>query len=132
MKSIKIGIADDNKDFCDILSDYFEDKENIEIAFIANDGLKTMQAIKEHMPEVLVLDMVMPHMDGLGVLESIHTLELEKYPRIIVLSAVGQETITQKAINLGAEYYMVKPFNLDILLKRINQLSGYESMEIGT
>lgn len=131
MKSIKIGIADDNKDFCDILSDYFEDKENIEIAFIANDGLKTMQAIKEHMPEVLVLDMVMPHMDGLGVLESIHTLELEKYPRIIVLSAVGQETITQKAINLGAEYYMVKPFNLDILLKRINQLSGYESMETG-
>ena len=131
MKSIKIGIADDNKDFCDILSDYFEDKENIEIAFIANDGLKTMQAIKEHMPEVLVLDMVMPHMDGLGVLESIHTLELEKYPRIIVLSAVGQETITQKAINLGAEYYMVKPFNLDILLKRINQLSGYESMEAG-
>lgn len=131
MKSIKIGIADDNKDFCDILSDYFEDKENIEIAFIANDGIKTMQAIKEHMPEVLVLDMVMPHMDGLGVLESMQTLELEKYPRIIVLSAVGQETITQKAINLGAEYYMVKPFNLDILLKRIHQLSGYESAGTG-
>ena len=70
--------------------------------------------------------MVMPHLDGLGVLETINNLELEKYPRTIVLSAVGQEPITQKAIGLGAEYYIVKPFNLDILMKRINQLSGVE------
>ena len=131
MKKIKVGIADDNKDFCDILSDFFQDKENIEIAFIANDGIKAMEQIKEHMPEVLVLDMIMPHLDGLGVLETINTLELPVYPRTIVLSAVGQETITQKAINLGAEYYIVKPFNLDILLKRINQLAGNDLPEEG-
>lgn len=131
MKRIKIGIADDNKDFCDILSDFFQDKENIEIAFIANDGLKAVDAIKEHLPEVLVLDMIMPHLDGLGVLETLNTLELPSYPRTIVLSAVGQETITQKAINLGAEYYIVKPFNLDVLLKRINQLAGNDVQEEG-
>ena len=53
-------------------------------------------------------------------------MELDRYPRIIVRSAVGQEQITQKAISLGAEYYIVKPFNLDILMKRINQLAGVE------
>lgn len=127
MKRIKIGIADDNKDFCDILSDYFEEKEEIEVSFIANDGIKTIDAIKEHLPEVLVLDMIMPHLDGLGVLEELNSIDLPIYPRIIVLSAVGQETITQKAVNLGAEYYIVKPFNLDILLKRIHQLSGKET-----
>lgn len=131
MKSIKIGIADDNKDFCDILSDFFEIQENIVISFIANDGLKAIEAIKEHQPEVLVLDMIMPHLDGLGVLESINSLDLPVRPRIIVLSAVGQETITQKAINLGAEYYIVKPFNLDILLKRINQMAGNNFYEEG-
>lgn len=131
MKKIKVGIADDNKDFCDILSDFFQDKDNIEITFIANDGIKAIEQIKEHMPEVLVLDMIMPHLDGLGVLETINTLELPAYPRTIVLSAVGQETITQKAINLGAEYYIVKPFNLDILLKRINQLAGNSLPEEG-
>lgn len=124
MKRIKIGIADDNKDFCDILSDFFEDKDDIEVSFVANDGIKTIDAIKNHMPEVLVLDMIMPHLDGLGVLETINGMDLTQRPRVIVLSAVGQETITQKAINLGAEYYIVKPFNLDVLLKRINQLSG--------
>ena len=78
------------------------------------------------MPEILILDMIMPHLDGLGVLEEISGMELDRYPRIIVLSAVGQEQITQKAISLGAEYYIVKPFNLDILMKRINQLAGVE------
>lgn len=124
MKKIKIGIADDNKEFCDILSDYFQDKDNIDIAFITHDGLKTVEAIEEHMPDVLVLDMIMPHLDGLGVLEMINGMDLPSYPRTIVLSAVGQETITQKSINLGAEYYIVKPFSFDILLKRINQLAG--------
>ena len=112
MKKIRIGIADDNKEFCGILADYFGDKENIEIVFTANDGIRTVEGVEEHIPDVLILDMIMPHMDGLGVLEAINSLELPSYPRTIVLSAVGQETITQKAINLGAEYYIVKPFSL--------------------
>ena len=127
MKKIKIGIADDNKEFCNILTDYFKDKENIDIVFVTHDGNKTIDAIKTHSPEVLILDMVMPYMDGLGVLEAINEMELPSYPRTIVLSAVGQETITQKSINMGAEYYIVKPFNFDTLLKRINQLAGNDN-----
>ncbi len=124
MKKIKVGIADDNKEFCEILSDFFEKKEDIDIAFISHDGIKAVENIKKSSPEILILDMVMPHLDGLGVLEMINNVELEKYPRTIVLSAVGQEAITQKAISLGAEYYIVKPFNLNILMKRIYQLAG--------
>lgn len=129
MKKIRIGIADDNKEFCDILLDFFQDKENIEVVFVAHDGLQTVDAIQEHLPEVLVLDMIMPHLDGLGVLETINGMELPSYPRTIILSAVGQETITQKSINLGAEYYIVKPFSFDVLLKRINQLSGNDTQD---
>ena len=127
MKTIKIGIADDNKEFCNILTDYFKDKENIDIAFVTHDGNKTIEAIKKHSPEILILDMVMPYMDGLGVLEAINEMELPSYPRTIVLSAVGQEAITQKSISMGAEYYIVKPFNFDTLLKRINQLAGNDN-----
>lgn len=129
MKKIKVGIADDNKEFCDILVDYFAEKEDIDLVFVSHDGIKTIDYIKKTQPDILILDMVMPHLDGLGVLESINNLELEQYPRTIVLSAVGQEQITQKAISLGAEYYIVKPFNLDVLMKRINQLAGVEDKE---
>lgn len=126
MKKIKIGIADDNKEFCEILKDYFSDKENIEVVFVTHDGVKTVDAVKEYTPEILILDMIMPYMDGLGVLEAINAMDLQDYPKTIILSAVGQETITQKSINMGAEYYIVKPFNFDILLKRINLLAGYD------
>ena len=124
MKRIRVGIADDNREFCDIITEFFREKDDIDLVFVSHDGLKTIENIKTHQPEILILDMIMPHLDGLGVLETINNIELDKYPRIIVLSAVGQEQITQKAISLGAEYYIVKPFNLDVLMKRIHQLSG--------
>jgi len=131
MKKIRIGIADDNREFCDILTEYFQDKEDIDLVFVSHDGIKTIENIKNYLPEILILDMVMPHLDGLGVLETINNIELDKYPRTIVLSAVGQEPITQKAVTLGAEYYIVKPFNLDVLMKRIYQLSGIDNNDDG-
>lgn len=129
MKKIRIGIADDNREFCDIMTEYFREKDDIDLVFVSHDGLKTVENIKKYQPEILILDMIMPHLDGLGVLETINNIELEKYPGTIVLSAVGQEQITQKAISLGAEYYIVKPFNLDVLMKRIHQLSGSNDKE---
>lgn len=124
MKKTRIGIADDNKDFCEILVDFFQEQENIEILFVVHDGIKAVEAVKEFKPEILILDMIMPHMDGLGVLETINEMGEENIPKTIFLSAVGQESITKKAINMGAEYYVVKPFSLTILLKRINQMVG--------
>ncbi|WP_334290769.1 sporulation transcription factor Spo0A [Anaerovorax odorimutans] len=126
LKKIKVGIADDNKDFCEILKDFFEAQENIEIAFTVYDGIQTVDAVSQEDVDVLILDMIMPHLDGLGVLEKINGMNLEVSPKVIMLSAVGQESITQKAINLGAEYYVVKPFDLNILVKRIYQLAGLE------
>lgn len=131
MKKIKVGIADDNREFCDIMTEYFREKDDIDLVFVSHDGLKTVEHIKKDPPDILILDMVMPHLDGLGVLETINNIELDNYPRTIVLSAVGQEQITQKAISLGAEYYIVKPFNLDVLMKRIHQLSGSSDEETG-
>ena len=110
MKKIRIGMVDDNRELCEILEDFFHKKDDIELVFIAHDGLKAIEYIKKEQPDILILDMVMPHLDGLGVLETINNIEMEKYPRTIVLSAVGQAQITQKAISLGAEYYIVKIF----------------------
>ncbi|SCG83323.1 Stage 0 sporulation protein A homolog [Proteiniborus sp. DW1] len=123
-EKISIVIADDNKDFCCILSDYLATQEDVEVVGIAKDGLEALELITKQRPDVLVLDIIMPHLDGLGVLERLHNLELEKFPKVIVLSAVGQDKITQRAINLGADYYVVKPFDFDIFMKRIRQVTG--------
>ncbi len=78
---------------------------------------------EDHCPDILILDLIMPHMDGFGVLEALNSAELKKYPRVIIASAIGQDSMIQKSMALGAQYYLVKPVNLSLLVKRINQLS---------
>ena len=119
---IKILIADDNEDFCDIMREYLERQKDIEVLGIAQDGLKTIELINSKKPDMVILDIIMPHLDGLGVLEKLNEINLQKVPKVIILSAVGQDKITQRAINLGADYYMVKPFNFDVFIERIRQL----------
>lgn len=126
MKSERISvlIADDNKDFCNILKEYLSTQDDVDVVGVAKDGNEALDLVSKHNPDVLVLDIIMPHLDGLGVLEKLNTMNLEKFPKIIVLSAVGQDKITQRAINLGADYYVVKPFNFEVFMKRIRQLTG--------
>ncbi|WP_130807128.1 sporulation transcription factor Spo0A [Senegalia massiliensis] len=121
---IDILIADDNKDFCNILNEYLSTQDDVNVSGIANDGLEALDLISNKIPDVLVLDIIMPHLDGLGVLEKLNSINLDKYPKIIVLSAVGEDKITQRAISLGADYYVVKPFDFEVFMKRIRQLNG--------
>ncbi|EOD00468.1 sporulation transcription factor Spo0A [Caldisalinibacter kiritimatiensis] len=123
-KKINVLIADDNKDFCSILKEYLTIQDDVEVVGIAKDGNEAVELVEKHLPDVLVLDIIMPHLDGLGVLEKLNTMELDKFPKIIVLSAVGQDKITQRAIKLGADYYVVKPFDFEVFIKRIRQLTG--------
>ena len=124
MKKVRIGVVDDNKDFCDVVKDYIGKQENMEIVFIANDGLEALDKLQHEVcPDVLILDLIMPHLDGFGVLENLNSMELPNYPRVIMTSAIGQDSIIQKAMGLGAQYYLVKPINLTLLVKRINQLN---------
>ena len=126
MKKIKIGIVDDNQDFCEVVRDYLNKQNNIEVIFTAPDGIKAIEYLENEntCPDILILDLIMPHMDGFGVLEHLGSKELNKYPRVIMTSAVGQDSIIQKAMELGAQYYLVKPVNMKLLIKRINQLDN--------
>jgi len=124
IKKIQVIIADDNKEFSEILSEYLNEQGDIEVVGTAKDGNEACELIAEKMPDIAILDIIMPHLDGLGVLEKARTMQLKKRPLFIVLSAVGQDKITQRALALGAEYYIVKPFDMDVLVSRIRQLKG--------
>ena len=127
MKNIKVVIADDNKEFRDILYEYLNNKDDIEVVGAASNGREAIEIIMEATPDIAILDVIMPQIDGLGVLESINSKQMAKKPQFIMLSAVALEKITLKALALGAEYYIVKPFNLEVLVSRIRQLYGSNS-----
>ena len=123
-KKVSILMADDNKEFCDAITGYLSKQNDMEIVGIAHDGMEAVQKIHELRPDIAIIDGVMPKLDGLGVLEKLNLADTQG-PICIVLSAITQDKITQRAMELGAEYYIAKPFDLDSLVMRIRQLKDY-------
>ncbi len=119
---IKVLLADDNKDFCQVLKEYLSSESDIDIVAVVKDGIEALDMIQKTSPDIIVLDVIMPHLDGLGVLEKLKSLNLVKMPKVVMLSAVGQDKITQRAIDLGADYYIIKPFDFSIFINRIREL----------
>lgn len=120
-EKLSVLIADDNQEFSHTLSSYINSQEDMEVIAVAKDGNEAVDMIANTMPDVAILDVIMPHLDGLGVLEKLNMTN-KKLPIFIMLSAVGQDNVTARAINLGAEYYILKPFKMDVLIKRIREL----------
>ncbi len=122
-EKIKVMIVDDNVEFVKLLTMFVDSQKDMEVVGSLNDGSAVVTKIKEWKPDVLLLDIIMPERDGLAVLEDLEESALEKRPNIVVMSAIGQEKITSKAMALGASYYVIKPFDLDTLVGRLRELS---------
>jgi two-component system response regulator (stage 0 sporulation protein A) len=116
-KKIRIVIADDNADISNLLREYLGSDTDLDIVGVAKNGVETLERVETEKPDVLLLDIIMPELDGLGVLESLKSIP-EK-PIIIVYSAISHDKVTNTAITLGADYYMVKGIDLKHLKKRI-------------
>jgi two-component system, response regulator, stage 0 sporulation protein A len=128
IQEISVLLADDNIEFGNLLSKYLSQQEDIRIVGVARDGIEAYDMIIELMPDVVVLDIIMPNLDGIGVLEKLSSVELKRRPLFIVLTAIGQDIFIQKAITLGAEYYIVKPFDINVLVSRIRQIYNDEKV----
>lgn len=123
---IRVLIADDNREFVEILKEYINRQDDMHLVGVAYNGLEALDLIHNENPDIMILDIIMPHLDGLGVLERLH-VETAR-PRVIILTAFGQENMTHRAVSLGADYYILKPFDLETLGKRIRQLQEKESL----
>jgi two-component system response regulator (stage 0 sporulation protein A) len=121
---ISVVIADDNREFCDLLREAVRTEEGLEVVGVVHHGMDLLDFLATRPVDVIVLDIIMPHLDGIGVLERLAQVEEAERPKVIVLTAFGQETMTQKALELGADYYILKPFNLKVLAARIRQLGS--------
>lgn len=120
---IRVAIADDNREFVGIIQEYLSQQPDIDLIGVAYNGEEILTIIEEKKPDVVILDIIMPHLDGIGVLERINEFNGRR-PKIIMLTAFGQESITQRVVELGADYYILKPFNMEVISNRIRQLAS--------
>ncbi|MGG4448684.1 sporulation transcription factor Spo0A [Brevibacillus porteri] len=122
MSKIEVLLADDNREFVNLLEEYISSQYDMNVVGVAYNGNEVVRLLQERVPDVLILDIIMPHLDGLAVLEQIQAMRLSPQPKIIMLTAFGQEEITKKAVGLGAAYYILKPFDMEVLAQRIRQI----------
>lgn len=121
---VRIAIVDDNEVMVDLLVDLLESLPNFDVVGKAYDGKQGIELIAQEKPEVVILDLCMPYIDGLGVMENFQSEKERYFPKFIITSCVGQEHITSKAMKLGATYYMIKPLDYDNFVNRLNELAA--------
>ncbi|HLR62455.1 MAG TPA: sporulation transcription factor Spo0A [Lentibacillus sp.] len=127
MGNISVCLVDDNRELVQLMEEYFGEQDDIEVIGTAYNGRECLDMLEELEPDVLVLDIIMPHIDGLGVLNTIRSEARDHDPNVIMLTAFGQEEVMKKAVDLGASYFILKPFELDNLAEQIRQVEGTDT-----
>lgn len=123
MAHLDVAIGDDNERILEVLGELINTDKDLSLVGKANNGEEMYQIIKNKEPDVVLLDLIMPKMDGLSVMEEvIRNKTIKKIPQFIVITAVGQERITEDAFRKGASYYILKPFQNETVLNRIKYL----------
>jgi two-component system response regulator (stage 0 sporulation protein A) len=125
MAKIKVAIVDDNERMVELLADIMKEDGDIEVVGTADNGMDALILIKDKTPDVVLLDLIMPKLDGLGVMEKVRqTTEHKKIPSFIIVTAIGQQGVTENAFELGADYYIMKPFDNQMVLSRVKQVKS--------
>lgn len=131
---IKVVVADDNDVVRLMIVDSLKESHEIQVVGEAADGLTAVSVINNTHPDVVLLDLVMPKMDGIGVMEEINKNYdyTGKRPFFIIISAAGREEIISQALQTGASYFFMKPFDGDALIKRIRMICNEDDSQPGT
>ena len=118
----KILIVDDEPNIVMSLEYTFK-KNNFEV-FIARDGQEALDILENQLPDIIILDVMMPMVDGFATLEQIKKDERLNHCKVIFLSAKNKEKDIEKGLSLGANLYVVKPFSIKKLVEQVHELLG--------
>ena len=116
-EKMRILLADDDTEFCARMSAVLDSADDFELVGIAENGEKALSAVNELRPDVLIIELMLPVMDGWSVCAKIR--ETSKVP-IIMLTAKGEVFDRIQGLEMGADDYVVKPFEMKELIARIN------------
>jgi two-component system response regulator (stage 0 sporulation protein A) len=119
--SIRIVLVDGSAAYCDVLGSYLNQQAFLEVVGVATNGVKAIEIIKDLRPDVVLLDVLIPQLDGISVLGEF--ANVEEKPRFIIFTGFGSEEVINRANELGASFFILKPFNHSTLAARIREFS---------
>ena len=124
MEEIRVLLVDDNAELRRTLQEQLNKQEGLHVIGECANGLEALEVLGKSRVDVMVLDIIMPQMDGYALMEELRRQQPERMPRIIVATALGRDDFVMRAVELGAKYYMIKPFETQALVARIREVAG--------
>ena len=128
---VKVLIADDNREFCAQCSALFR-TYGYETMVAPKDGVKLVEMILEYQPNIVLADVFMPKLDAIGVMKSVRSANLSVQPLFMMMSTFDNSMLERELLSCGASYYFLKPFDTEVLVERIVQISGFKKNEAPT
>ncbi|MCI7796496.1 MAG: sporulation transcription factor Spo0A [Lachnospiraceae bacterium] len=124
MAELSIAIADDNRQTLNLLGEILEKEEGIHVVGKADNGEDAYNMIVKTSPDIVLMDVIMPRLDGISVMEKVkNNTQIKACPSFIMVTAASSQNVTEDAFRLGANYYIMKPFSKDALLDKIWRVS---------
>lgn len=123
MNRIKIMVADDNKEFCSMVKDYVHSQNDMEFSGAAFDGISALEMIRTRKPDILLLDNVMPQLDGIGVLNHLQNFSPEDRPRVVTVTACPTDVFMTNAYKLGVSYAMSRKLDICEIIDRCRMVA---------
>ena len=126
---MRIAIVDDNISYLKIMRDYLSHFREFDVIGTAENGIDACRIIQNEEPDIVLMDIAMPRLGGLGVLEKLQCVPMKNRPQFIIVTALGQEKVSRLAVELGADFYMIKPVDLDELVFNIRHLHSLKNFK---
>jgi two-component system response regulator (stage 0 sporulation protein A) len=120
--TIKVVVVDNNQALCEVMARIIDDQPDMEVIGTAYNGLDALDLVQKTLPDVLIIDIVMPYLNGPGVMLRLRESDLPRLPKIIVVTAFEHGEFIKDCMEHGAAYYLLKPFDYDDVLKAIRKL----------
>ena len=128
--AVKVLIVDDAMFMRNMIAEIFNDKkykeEDYQVVAEAENGIEAVEKYKEHDPDIVTMDIVMPEMTGIEALKEI--MEEDPGANVIMCSALGQDSLVMEALDAGAKDFIVKPFQpekvLDVVVRILDETRG--------
>jgi len=121
-KTVKVLLADDSENFGRPCASVMQ-RHGLEVRTIVKDGQQVLATVENSVPDIVIMDLFMPQMDAIGVIHGIHRMSLQKQPKIMVMSGFDSPQLEREVLMAGADYYFLKPFDVDAMAERIQSMS---------